>query len=124
MARKHDEWPGEEYSGSSCRGAIKGLLNMGVCRENLWKYETGTPGELTVTAAKDARSNTLGAYYRLSRRISDFHAAINEAGAIFCSAHVHSGWSMEACRHGKIPHHKEKIGGMLLQLLVTSQNKN
>ena len=111
MARKHDEWPGEEYSGSSCRGAIKGLLNMGVCRDTLWKYETGIPGELTVAAAKDARSTTLGAYYRLSRRISDFHAAINEAGAIFCSAHVHSGWSMEACRNGKIPHHKEKIGG-------------
>ena len=24
MAKKHDEWPGEDYHGSSCRGAIRG----------------------------------------------------------------------------------------------------
>ena len=32
MARRHDEWEGEEDEGSSCRGAIKGWYNMGVCR--------------------------------------------------------------------------------------------
>ena len=26
MARRYDEWPGESYEGSSCRGAIKGWL--------------------------------------------------------------------------------------------------
>lgn len=29
MAKLHDEWPGEGYAGSSCRGAIKGWFNMG-----------------------------------------------------------------------------------------------
>ena len=24
LARRYDEWPGEDYSGSSCRGAMKG----------------------------------------------------------------------------------------------------
>ena len=33
MAKKHDEWPGEDYEGSSCRGAIRGWRNMGVCTE-------------------------------------------------------------------------------------------
>ena len=36
MAKLHDEWPGEAYAGSSCRGAIKGWYNMGVCTERQW----------------------------------------------------------------------------------------
>ena len=36
MARRHDEWPGEEYDGSSLRGAIHGWKNMGVCTEEEW----------------------------------------------------------------------------------------
>ncbi|MEH6472751.1 MAG: C1 family peptidase [Halopseudomonas sp.] len=111
MARKFDEWPGEAYSGSSCRGAIKGFSNMGVCQDSEWPYEERKPGELTVSAAQSARSNTIGAYYRLSRRISDYHAALNEAGAIFCSATVHSGWSRSECRNGVIPYRSGNTGG-------------
>ncbi len=61
MARRHDEWEGEDYSGSSCRGAIKGWYNAGVAEERFWKYVPGRPGHLTVDAAKDARNNTIGA---------------------------------------------------------------
>lgn len=111
MARKFDEWPGEDYAGSSCRGAIRGFSNMGVCRDSLWPYVEGKPGELSVEAAKDARCNTIGAYYRLNHRVSDFHAALNEAGAIFCSANVHSGWSREASRNGAIPYRTDRTGG-------------
>ena len=92
MAKLHDEWPGEGYAGSSCRGAIKGWYNMGVCSDSEWKYVANRPGALTVTRAKQARVNTIGAYYRVQPRISDFHAAINEGGAIFCSAGTHAGW--------------------------------
>ena len=31
MARRYDEWPGEKYSGSSARGAMKGWHKHGVC---------------------------------------------------------------------------------------------
>lgn len=62
MARKHDEWPGENYEGSSCRGVVKGFANMGVCRESYWRYNVNRPGNLSVRAADDARNNTLGAY--------------------------------------------------------------
>ncbi len=31
MAKKHDKWPGHSYDYSSCRGAIQGWKNMGVC---------------------------------------------------------------------------------------------
>ena len=92
MAQKHDEWPGEDYEGSSCRGAIRGWKNMGVCAEEKWPYEDNNPGELTIEQAMAARSNTLGAYYRLRPEITDYHAAINEVGAIYVSARVHQGW--------------------------------
>jgi len=92
MAKKHDEWPGENYDGSSCRGAIRGWKNMGVCGEDDWRYSTNTPGELTVARAKAARSCTLGAYYRLRPEINDYHTALNEVGALYVSADVHSGW--------------------------------
>ena len=93
MAKKHDEWPGEDYAGSSCRGAIRGWKNMGVCKEKDWPYDSNNPGELTINRAYAARSNTLGAYYRLRAEINDYHAALNEVGAIYLSAKVHSGWS-------------------------------
>ena len=38
MARLYDEWPGEDYDGSSCRGAMKGWHHHGVCDETLWPY--------------------------------------------------------------------------------------
>ena len=92
MAKKHDQWPGEDYEGSSCRGAIQGWKNMGVCSEQEWKYTPNRPGELTINRAKAARSRVLGAYYRLRPEVSDYHAALNEVCAIYVSAQVHAGW--------------------------------
>lgn len=94
MAQLHDEWPGEDYSGSSLRGAIRGWNNMGVCEESQWP--TTTPpddDDLNIDRAISARSQTLGAYYRLKPRLSDFHAALNETGVIYISAQVHAGWN-------------------------------
>ncbi|MEH6824329.1 MAG: C1 family peptidase [Motiliproteus sp.] len=92
MAKKHDEWPGADYQGSSCRGAMRGWMNMGVCGEDTWHYSVNDPGELTIDRAEAARSCTVGAYYRLRPEIIDYHAALNEVGAIYVSANVHSGW--------------------------------
>jgi hypothetical protein len=111
MARLHDEWPGEDYAGSSCRGAIKGWYNMGVCSDGKWRYQADKPGSLTVDRAKDARKNTIGAYYRIQPRIADFHAAINEGVAVFCSARTHGGWMRPDARTGTIPFIREERGG-------------
>jgi len=93
MAKKHDRWPGENYQGSSCRGAIRGWFHMGVCDEEIWPYESGSNDSyLDADRAKDARNITLGAYYRLNHDIVDFHSALNEVGALYVSADVHSGW--------------------------------
>ena len=109
MARRFDEWPGEEYDGSSLRGAIKGWANMGVCEESFWPYRVTHKGDLTVRRAKNARSHTLGAYYRIEPDIVHYHAALNETGVIVVSAQVHSGWNEP--EDGVIAHEKEVIGG-------------
>lgn len=94
MAKRHDEWAGDDYEGSSLRGAIHGWKNMGVCTEDDWKYyhSARRRGDLTIERAKAARSNTIGAYYRLRPEIADFHAALSETGVIIASARVHRGW--------------------------------
>ena len=110
MARRHDEWKGDDYDGSSCRGAIKGWYHMGVCRESLWDEDDEENGPLTITRAKDARAHTIGAYYRIRKNIVDMHAALNEAGAVYASADVHAGW-MSPTKDGRIPYRKKKDGG-------------
>ena len=110
MAKRNDEWPGESYDGSSLRGAIHGWKNMGVCEDAMWPYFTGAKkGSLTIESAKDARNNTLGAYYRLRPVVSDFHAALNETGVIAVSANVHKGWDDPA--DGIIEYYKKAGGG-------------
>ncbi|MBT8084425.1 MAG: C1 family peptidase [Woeseia sp.] len=111
MAKRHDEWRGFRAEGSSCRGAIKGWYNMGVCLEKTWPYVDGEPGLLTIKAAKEARRNTLGAYYRLGTRIADFHSALNEAGVIYCSADVHDGWDLPTKHKPVIPLRDDNQGG-------------
>lgn len=103
LARKHDEWPGVKYVGSSCRGAIKGWYSMGVCKEVDYPFNTNEPEIITVERAKEARKTRIGAYYRINHRMADFHAAINETGAIFVSASVHDGWSLEETTTKELP---------------------
>ncbi|WP_456405198.1 C1 family peptidase [Thiolapillus sp.] len=120
MAKRHDEWPGEDYDGSSLRGAIKGWSNMGVCSEELWRYRVRRKGDLTVRRAKEARSHTLGAYYRLRPQISHYHAALNEAGVIVVSAMVHAGWDDPA--EGRIEKHDKVDGGHAFAVVGYDEN--
>lgn len=36
LVRRYDEWPGENYAGSSARGAMKAWERHGVCTRNEW----------------------------------------------------------------------------------------
>lgn len=38
-ARRNDEWPGEDYAGSSVQGAMKGLKEVGAYFDGDWPYE-------------------------------------------------------------------------------------
>lgn len=94
MARRHDEWPGEDYEGSSLRGALRAWSSMGVCTEASWPYDPkNVDAEVTIARAKEAREITLGAYFRLRPHLPDYHAALCQAEVIYVSADVHEGWS-------------------------------
>ncbi len=94
MARIYDEWKGEDYEGSSCRGAMKGWHKHGVCSQKSWPNHKHKTEEYPAKDwAKEAVENPLGVYYRINKdSVVDMQAAIMEVGAIYCSATVHTGW--------------------------------
>jgi hypothetical protein len=93
LARRHDEYEGENYEGSSCRGALKGWFNHGVCLEPDWPYLPEKSNPATYGYASRAAQNTLGIYYRIdTRSITDVQAAIAQHRAVFVSAFTHPGW--------------------------------
>ena len=92
FARRYDEYEGEDYEGSSCRGALKGFFNHGVCLEPDWPYEK-QQGQPRYGYAKRAADNTLGVYFRVDlTSITDLQAAIQEVGAVYVSSYTHDGW--------------------------------
>ena len=94
MARKYDEWPGENYEGSSARGAMIGWTRHGVCAESLWCKDLAGAGNLTPQIAKEAQLTPGGAFYRvLHTQVRDVHAAVFELGAVYMTIMVHSGWA-------------------------------
>ena len=94
MAKRYDEWPGEDYEGSSARGAMKGWHKHGVCADKLWTKNRQTQDiELDDYRAADALQRPLGAYFRVNHRdLVAMHSAITEAGMLFATALVHQGW--------------------------------
>ncbi len=94
MAKRYDEWEGEEYEGSSTRGAVKGWHKHGICSAELWDYTDGeSDRELTDVRAKDALLRPLGAYFRVNHRdLTAMHAALAEVGILCASAQIHEGW--------------------------------
>ena len=109
FARRYDEYAGEDYEGSSCRGALKGWFNHGVCLESDWPYADASSLP-RYGYAQRADATTLGVYYRVGRKsITDVQAAIQEVGAVYASAFTHEGWSQLPMRrrapsaHASIP---------------------
>lgn len=93
LARRYDEFPGNEDVGSSLRGAFKGWSKHGVCRSETWPY--GIPDLDLDDAAfmREAGEVPLGAYYRVNvQRIDDLQSAITELNAVAVAAAIHDGW--------------------------------
>ncbi len=93
MARRYDEWPREDYEGSSARGAMKGWVRHGVCEFNSWPPTLTGAEHLTVEIGHEAQRTPGGAFYRVQHReIRDMHAALNEVGILYATIMAHSGW--------------------------------
>lgn len=103
FARRYDEYAGDDYDGSSCRGALKGWFNHGVCLESDWPYSAAASQQPKYGYAERASAHTLGVYYRIDlKSITDMHAAIQAVGAVYVSAFTHRGWD-EVPRRSKPP---------------------
>ena len=62
-AKKYDPWAGEDYSGTSIRGAANALINEGCCFESFWPYidsESSSPKE---GAKEDAGLKKISSYH-------------------------------------------------------------
>ncbi|TBR36450.1 MULTISPECIES: C1 family peptidase [Dyella] len=93
FARRYDEYAGENYEGSSCRGALKGWYYNGVCMEDDWPYTANDSEPPKFGYIQNATRTTLGVYYRIDlQSITDIQAAIQEVGAVYVSANTHEGW--------------------------------
>ena len=111
-AKRYDEWPGESYSGSSARGAMKGWHKHGVCRADLWTGSGSASGPAWARRWDDAQRRPLGAYFRVNHRdLVAMHAAITEVGALYATGLVHEGWSADQVTDGRITFSSPRAGG-------------
>lgn len=112
MAKRYDEWPGEDYEGSSARGAMKGWHKHGVCNDELWRYDVRRKdNRLTPERIADAVRRPLGAYYRVNHKdLVAMHSALSEVGILYATASVHEGWDAVK-RNGIIPFPGNYTGG-------------
>lgn len=112
MAKRYDEWPGEDYEGSSARGAMKGWHKHGVCSDALWRYSLKRKDiRLTPERLADAVRRPLGAYYRVNHKdLVAMHSALAEVGILYATASVHEGWD-QVKRDGIIPFPRNYTGG-------------
>lgn len=95
LARRYDEYEGEDYEGSSCRGALKGWSRHGVCLEEDWPYRPGGAVRPRPGWVERAIEQTLGVYYRIdTTALCDLQAAILQIGAVYASAWTHAGWDL------------------------------
>jgi len=114
LARRHDEWPGEDYSGSSARGAMKAWHKHGVCAEEVWPYVSSNGSSdhgLTEARTADAMRRPLGAYFRVNHKdLVAMHSALAEVGILYATATVHGGWGRVNSK-GQIPYTDRILGG-------------
>jgi len=95
MARRYDEWPGEEYVGSSARGAMKGWVRHGVCSRTSWRDDQQGLAVFTPEIGAEAMRIPGGAFYRVSHKdVRDMHGALAEVGIIYVTLMVHEGWGV------------------------------
>lgn len=114
-AKLYDEWQGEDYEGSSCRGAMKGWHRHGVCEEKFWPYWVDGMAEFVEPQKgwdSSASEKPLGAYYRIDKNsILEMQAAIQEVHAIYASAQVHQGWFLDTADDLPIIKYSQDITG-------------
>jgi len=124
MAKKYDEWEGEDYIGSSARGAMKGWHKHGVCLAEKWIYDSAKPDKnLTAERAENAAGYPIGSYYRVNHKdLVEMHTALAEVKILYATARVHDGW-FHLTPNGEIPYNGQQIeGGHAFAIVAFREN--
>lgn len=95
LAKKYDEWPGEDYEGTSVVGGLKAVREIGAYLEEDWPYESKTKPK---TARKP--SYKISAYSEL-RGIEQFLNALREKKVIVAAIQVTDGFD-KTDKDGKV----------------------
>lgn len=122
MARRYDEWPGEKYSGSSARGAMKGWHKHGICSARHWPYDAAAKdAKLNDARTMDAVKRPLGAYFRVNHKdLIAMHCAITEVGVLYATSVVHKGWD-NVGKNGIIPFSEAVDGAHAFAIVAYDQ---
>ncbi len=123
MARRYDDYTGENYLGSSARGAMRGWHVHGVCRQELWPFrEARQDRRLTAARAADAASRTLGAYFRVNHKdLVAMHCALAEVGVLYAVVNVHKGWPAAKRKDGEITPSDKVLGSHAVAIVAYDQ---
>jgi len=63
--KKHDPFPGEDYSGTTIRGACTALRNVGCCEESFWPDKQSEDAPMLDGAEENAIQYKTNAYYAI-----------------------------------------------------------
>lgn len=111
MAQTHDEWPGEDYEGSSMRAGLKAWAGVGVAPWTFWPYKPFNTGGMRLGAAEAALQHRLVRYERLRTFRQVFHA-IHVSKFVVATLNVHTGWRRPTSRNRRIRYNRRytKLG--------------
>lgn len=67
----HDPFPGEDYSGTTIKGACRGLIKEGCCEEKFWPYVDNEDAQMLEGATENAAQYKIDAYYTIPKQKHD-----------------------------------------------------
>ena len=67
----HDPFPGEDYSGTTIKGACRGLILEGCCEEKFWPYLDDEDAPMLEGAAENAAQHKIDSYYVIPKQNHD-----------------------------------------------------
>ena len=67
----HDPFPGEDYSGTTIKGACRGLIKEGCCEEKFWPYLDDENAPMLEGAAENAAQHKIDSYYVIPKQNHD-----------------------------------------------------
>jgi len=95
MAKRYDEFPGDNYEGTTIRGAMKALAKHGICEEKFWPYVPGEKGEPDEQAAENAYKYRIKRYRSLvipQKDIRLVKRGLHETGPVAAGVAIHASW--------------------------------